>query len=248
MSAGSARLHELLCGARRVVALTGAGISAESGVPTFRSAGGLWESAAIEELATPEGFARDPARVWRWYDGRRRQIADCAPNAAHVALARYEREHPDFTLITQNVDGLHRAAGSARILTLHGDIFRVRCMREGTAREDRRVPLPEIPPRCACGALLRPDVVWFGELLPAEALDGALRASRRAEVFLSIGTSALVQPAASLPGEARSLGAYLVEINTEETALTPEADEVIRGPAASILPALLGGSGDGGDP
>ncbi len=240
MTAFTARLRELVARGGRVVALTGAGISAESGVPTFRGLGGLWENEAVEDLATPEGFARDPRKVWAWYDARRRQIASCAPNAGHRALARYEAAHPGFTLVTQNVDGLHRAAGSERVLALHGEIFRVRCAREGAVREDRRVPLPEIPPRCSCGALLRPDVVWFGEPLPEREMDQATRAARSADLFLAIGTSALVYPAAELPVIARRNGAYLVEINVEPTPLSPLADEVIEGPAARVLPELLG--------
>ena len=240
MAAISARLRDLLARGRRVAALTGAGISAESGVPTFRSLGGFWENESLEDLATPEGFARDPRRVWAWYDGRRRQIGACSPNAGHRALERFGRSRPDFRLITQNVDGLHAAAGSVGVILLHGDLFRVRCTREGTAREDRRVPLPEIPPRCDCGALLRPDVVWFGEVLPEGAMEAATEAARRSEVFLSIGTSAVVYPAAALPEVAKRNGAYLVEINVEETPLSPLADEVILGPAAEVLPDLLG--------
>jgi|SRR5262245_51775140 len=240
MAAISARLRDLLARGRRVAALTGAGISAESGVPTFRSQGGFWENESLLDLATPQGFDRDPGRVWAWYDGRRRQIKGCSPNAGHRALERFGRAHPEFRLITQNVDGLHHAAGSASVILLHGDLFRVRCMKEGTSREDRRVPLPEIPPRCGCGALLRPDVVWFGEALPEEAMRDATEAARRSEVFLSIGTSALVYPAAALPELAKQNGAYLVEINIEETPLSPVADEVILGPAAEVLPDLLG--------
>jgi NAD-dependent deacetylase len=240
VAAFTARLKELVARGGRVVALTGAGISAESGIPTFRGLGGLWEDEAVEELATPEGFARDPRKVWAWYDARRRQIATCAPNDGHRALARYEAAHPGFTLVTQNVDGLHRAAGSARVVALHGEIFRVRCAREGGAREDWRVPLPEIPPRCACGALLRPDVVWFGEPLPEREMEQATQAARSADLFLAIGTSALVYPAAGLPIIARRNGAYLVEINVEPTPLSPLADEVIEGPAARVLPELLG--------
>ena len=239
--AGAAReVGELFRSASSVLFITGAGISAESGVPTFRSQGGFWENESLLDLATPQGFARDPRRVWAWYDGRRRQISGCSPNAGHRALERFGRSHPEFRLITQNVDGLHHAAGSAGVILLHGDLFRVRCTKEGTSREDRRVPLPEIPPRCACGALLRPDVVWFGEALPEEAMREATEAARRSEVFLSIGTSAVVYPAAALPEVARQHGAYLVEINIEETPLSPLADEVILGPAADVLPDLLG--------
>jgi len=240
VAAITARLRDLLARGRRVAALTGAGISAESGIPTFRSPGGFWENASLQDLATPEGFARDPRRVWAWYDERRAQVSRCAPNAGHTALARFGRERADFALVTQNIDGLHARAGSEGVILLHGDLFRVRCTKEGDSSEDRRVPLPEIPPRCRCGALLRPDVVWFGERLPDHALREATRAAERAEVFLSIGTSALVYPAAALPEIARSHGAYLVEINVETTPLSALADEVVRGPAAEVLPDLLG--------
>jgi len=240
VAAISARLRDLLARGRRVAALTGAGISAESGVPTFRSPGGFWESASLQELATPEGFERDPRRVWTWYDERRVHVSRCAPNAGHLALAGFGRKRPDFRLVTQNVDGLHARAGSDGVILLHGDLFRVRCTKEGVSIEDRRVPLPEIPPRCRCGALLRPDVVWFGEPLPEQAARQAAEAAGQAEIFLSIGTSALVYPAAALPEIARSSGAYLVEINVEETPLSPLADEVLRGPAAEVLPDLLG--------
>ncbi len=240
MAAISARLRELLARGRRVATLTGAGISAESGVPTFRSLGGFWENESLEDLATPQGFERDPRRVWTWYDARRVQVSRCAPNAGHLALALFGRAHPDFRLITQNVDGLHAKAGSAGVILLHGDLFRVRCTKEGTSREDRHMPFPEIPPRCGCGALLRPDVVWFGEALPVESMQQATEAANGAAVFLSIGTSALVYPAAALPEIARRNGAYLVEINVEETPLSPLADEVVLGPAAEVLPDLLG--------
>ncbi len=240
MTTCSSRLRDLLARGRRVAALTGAGMSAESGVPTFRGQGGFWENRALQEMATPQGFARDPTAVWTWYDERRRQVGRCAPNEGHLALARYGRGHPDFRLITQNIDGLHAAAGSHDVIRLHGDLFRVRCTRDGTSREDRRVPLPVIPPLCECGALLRPDVVWFGETLPEDAIEAATESSTQAEVFLSIGTSALVYPAAGLPAIARRHGAYLVEINVEETPLSPLADEVIQARAAQVLPILLG--------
>lgn len=241
MTVISRRLKELVAERPPAAALTGAGISAESGVQTFRGQDGLWDEAAIEEVATPEGFARDPRKVWAWYDRRRRQIAGCAPNPGHLALARYETLNPRFTLVTQNVDGLHRAAGSRRLVTLHGDIFRVRCMKEGGSRVDLRVPLPEIPPRCGCGALLRPDVVWFGELLPLEALEQATAAAEKAALFLSVGTSSLVYPAAGLTEIAKRHGAYVVEINIEPTPLSGIADEVLIGPAARVLPDLFGG-------
>ena len=239
-TAFTSRLRDLVARGENVVALTGAGISAESGIATFRGQDGLWENQRLEDVATPAGFRRDPRRVWEWYEGRRAQVLKARPNAGHVALARYEERHPGFVLVTQNIDGLHRAAGSRRVVCLHGDLFRVRCEREGTSREDRRVPLPEIPPRCACGGLLRPDVVWFGEMLPEREMSEAAGAARRATLFLVIGTSALVYPAASLPEIARRHGAYVVEINIEPTPLTPLVDEVVEGPAATVLPSLLG--------
>ncbi len=219
-----------------VVVLTGAGVSAESGVPTFRGPEGLWRTFRPEDLATPEAFARDPVLVWEWYDWRRQRIANCRPNPAHRVLAEMEAALPDFTLITQNVDGLHQAAGSRRVLELHGNIWRVRCTRCGRVGEDRRVPLPEIPPRCACGGLLRPDVVWFGEPLPPAVLEEAWEAAARCRWMLVVGTSALVQPAASLPVVARRSGARLIEVNVSDTPLTPLADEVLRGPAGEVLP------------
>jgi len=214
-------------------------MSAESGVPIFRGKNGFWEKESVEDLATPAGFARDPARVWRWYDERRRQIATCAPNAGHRVLAEYEARHPDLTLVTQNIDGLHQSAGSRRVLELHGNIFRVRCARDGTVTEDLRVPLPEIPPRCHCGSLLRPDVVWFGESLSERLMDEATAAARAAALFLVIGTSSVVYPAAGLPAVAGAAGAWVVEINPEPTPLSDGMNEVLRGTAAVMLPALL---------
>lgn len=227
-----------LRGASRVLVLSGAGVSAESGVPTFRGPQGLWRQFRPEELATPEAFARDPQLVWEWYAWRREAIAGCLPNAAHAACVGLEARHAEFLLATQNVDGLHALAGSRRLVELHGSLWRVRCTRCDFVAEDRRTPLPALPPRCACGALLRPDVVWFGEALPAEAVEAAFHAARRAEVAFSIGTSALVYPAAALPELARAAGAFVVEINPEPTPLTPLAHAALRGPAAELLPRL----------
>ena len=239
----SSRVSQLLADGCRTVVLTGAGISAESGVPTFRGADGLWRGFRPEELATPEAFHQDPDRVWAWYAWRRERVGKCRANPAHQALARLEESGAPLALITQNVDGLHRAAGSRDPLELHGCIWMVRCTEEGTVSEDRRVPLPEIPPRCACGALLRPHIVWFGEALDAGVLERALSATREAELFLVVGTSGVVQPAALLPEMARSGGAHVVEINPEETPLTRVAHESLRGTAAGILPGLLGMDG-----
>ncbi len=221
-----------------LVVLTGAGVSAESGVPTFRGAGGLWQQFRAEDLATPQAFARDPSLVWQWYAWRRELIAKCEPNAAHRTLAEMERAFSRFLLVTQNVDGLHRRAGNRRMVELHGNIWRVRCVREGTVTEDCRVPLPEIPPRCECGALLRPDVVWFGETLPDDALQRAVEAAETCTVMLVVGTSATVHPAASLPWTAKSHGARVIVVNPEPTPLDDMADEVWPGPAGEVLPSL----------
>lgn len=239
MLQASERLAGLVARGRDVVVLTGAGMSAESGVATFRGAGGLWENEPIENVATPQAFVRDPLKVWRFYEARREQVAACAPNDGHRALAAYAGRHPGLTVVTQNVDGLHQAAGSRDVVELHGALFRVRCTREGGAREDRRVPFPVLPPRCDCGAMLRPDVVWFGEALPEAEFARADRAARRAALFLVIGTSALVYPAAGLPAVASAAGAWVVEINPEPTPISDQVDEILRGPAGVILPALL---------
>jgi NAD-dependent deacetylase len=232
--------QERLAQARRVAILTGAGVSAESGVPTFRGAEGLWRQFRAEDLATSEAFQRDPPLVWEWYDWRRQLVARCQPNSAHHAIAWLERRAPDFLLVTQNVDGLHQSAGSVRMVELHGNLWRVRCLAEGTVAESFDVPLRSLPPRCACGALLRPDVVWFGEPLPAEALQVACDAAESCDVFLVVGTSAVVQPAASLPMIARRRGAYVVEVNLGPTPLTSLAHESHHGKAGEILPRLLG--------
>ena len=220
-----------------VAALTGAGVSAESGVPTFRGESGLWRNFRPEQLATPQAFRRDPTLVWEWYNWRRELIGSCAPNAAHETLAEMERTLPGFTLITQNVDGLHRLAGSRNVLELHGNVWRVRCIGCNKMEQDRRAPLPEIPPRCPrCGELLRPDVVWFGESLPAEVLDAAWTAAAQCRLMLVAGTSAVVHPAASLPLVALQNGARLVEVNPAETPLSAHAHEILRDPAAKALP------------
>jgi NAD-dependent deacetylase len=233
------RIREWMESACSVAVLTGAGISAESGIPTFRGAAGLWRQYRPEDLATPEAFARDPKLVWEWYDWRRGLIAKAQPNAAHCALARLERRVSGFTLITQNVDGLHDRAGSRNILKVHGDIWTVRCSACGKERQDLRPSIPDLPLRCACGALERPGVVWFGEPLPAEVWQRAETAAREAALFLVIGTAAVVYPAAGLANLAKSAGAKVVEINVAETPLSPFVDASLRGPAAEILPQLL---------
>jgi NAD-dependent deacetylase len=233
------RLAELLAVAPRVVALTGAGISAESGVPTFRGADGLWRQYRAETLATPEAFERDPALVWQWYDWRRGLIAPVEPNPGHRVLAGWQDLFEDLAVITQNVDGLHQKAGSLNVVELHGNIWKVRCTRDHAVSENRLTPLPEIPPVCPdCGALLRPHIVWFGEALDASLLERAFALSAACQVMFVIGTSAVVQPAASLPLAAAEAGARVVEVNLEPTPLTSHADFFFPGKAGGILPIL----------
>jgi len=232
--------HGWLETASSVAVLTGAGISAESGVATFRGPGGLWKQFRPEDLATPEAFARDPRLVWEWYDWRRSRLAVLAPNAGHHALVELERRKSGFTLVTQNVDGLHDRAGSRRPLKIHGDIWNVRCTGCGLEVRDERAPLPELPPRCGCGGLLRPAVVWFGEPLPMREWREAERAASSAEVFLVVGTSAVVYPAAGLVWIAKSAGARVIEVNLEETGLSSEVDCSFRGRSGEILPELIG--------
>jgi NAD-dependent protein deacetylase/lipoamidase len=232
-------VREWLKEARSIAVLTGAGVSAESGVPTFRGDNGLWKQFRAEELATTGAFARDPKLVWEWYDWRRGMIAQAKPNPGHYALAALEARTPKFALITQNVDGLHELAGSRNVLRVHGSIWMVRCMGCGREQEDRRTPLPEIPPRCECGGLLRPGVVWFGEALPREIWQEAEAAARTADLFLVIGTSALVYPAAGLAQIAKSSGARVVEINIAESGISAGIDEFLRGPSGELLPQLI---------
>ena len=226
--------------ARSVAVLTGAGVSAESGVPTFRDAQtGLWAQFDPQKLATPDAFRRNPKLVWDWYAWRRKLVAKADPNASHRALAVLEGRVSDFALITQNVDGLHRRAGSRNVVELHGNIGRVKCSRENTIVEHWTEVGDEVP-RCAgCGALLRPDVVWFEETLPPDALQAAEDAARRCQILLVVGTSAEVYPAAALPAYAKSAGATIVEINPNPTPLSDAADYVLRAPAGAVLPALV---------
>jgi NAD-dependent deacetylase len=239
--------------ATAALALTGAGISAESGIPTFRAPGtGLWSQYRITDFATPGAWQRNPKLVWGWYTHRRRIARAAQPNPGHRALATLEAYYPDFTLVTQNVDGLHTRAGSTSVAELHGNIHRFRCTAENirvgwTDPEDddpaamerlERGEGPEVPTCPRCGALLRPDVVWFEEPLPDEPYQIAAMAAAHTDVCFVVGTSALVYPAASLPLLARRAGALVVEVNPEPTDLTPHADLSLHGPAGVILPAL----------
>ena len=240
------RARRLLSEAEHVVVLTGAGVSAESGVPTFRGPGGLWKEYRAEDLATPDAFARDPRLVWEWYGWRRRVVRQCMPNAAHVALAATASDRDGFRIVTQNVDGLHSAAAAspeARPLELHGSLFRTRCTRCGERRDDRAdvdAGSVETLPRCrACGALARPDVVWFGEALDPDVLGEAVELASNAGVCLVVGTSALVHPAAGLADLTRRAGGDVIEINVADTPLTGSATLALRGPAAAIVPEIL---------
>jgi len=237
MQLGLDQLRRRVAAARRITVVTGAGVSAASGVPTFRGAGGLWRNRQAQQLATPEAFAQDPQLVWEWYAWRRQVIAGCEPNPAHHVIARWS-ERLGFTLITQNVDGLHERAGTKNVIRYHGSIWTMKCAAEcGTQDwEDRSVPLDPLPPACpACGALARPGVVWFGEAIPARALRAA-DAATACDLFLSIGTSSVVYPAAGLVAHARARGAFTIEINPETTGAG--VDLSIAMPAESALPLI----------
>lgn len=234
------RAAALLRSARHLCVLTGAGISAESGIPTFRDAQeGLWAQYSPLDLATPEGFERDPELVWRWYEWRRAMVRAAQPNPGHVALAHLAGLVPRLTLVTQNVDGLHQRAGSQRVIEYHGNILRDRCTVEQTIAERAEDSRHAALPRCAaCGGLLRPDVVWFGEMIPRQALLDAEAAASACDLFLSIGTSSLVYPAAGLAEAALRRDVPVIEINPNPTDLTPQASVVLAGPAGRVLPAL----------
>jgi NAD-dependent deacetylase len=230
---------ETLCRSRSAVVLTGAGVSAESGLPTFRGPQGWWRKMDPTRLATPEAFARDPALVWQWYEHRRTGALSTQPGAAHLAVATLQKRVPCFTLITQNVDGLHHRAGSSDVVELHGNLTRSRCVGGcGVVELDPR-PLTSIPPTCTCGRLLRPDVVWFGESLPTDALRRALDAVSQCDFMLVVGTSATVYPAANLPLQALRHGAYVMEVNPEPTPLTPLVQLSVHAPASKVLPVLV---------
>ncbi|MDI6767726.1 MAG: NAD-dependent deacylase [Bacteroidota bacterium] len=225
--------------AQNVAVLTGAGISAESGVPTFRGEGGLWKKFRPEELANFDAFIKNPDLVWEWYHYRRQIISKIQPNPGHYALVEMERRHKNFVVITQNVDNLHQRAGSKLVYELHGNIERNYCIDCTKDFSNQEINETKNILRCNCGGLVRPGVVWFGESLPMEQWNASVQAAETAEIFFSIGTSAIVYPAASLPIIAKRAGAYVVEINLERTELSYDADEVILGKSGEIIPKLV---------
>lgn len=231
-------VNKRIAEAGSITVLSGAGISAESGVPTFRGADGLWKNHKAEELATPEAFQRDPLLVWSWYQWRRKLLSTKKPNPAHTALVTLESAVEHFTLITQNVDGLHQSAGSRTVITLHGNIWKVRCTHCDRVFKDTSLNLPPLPLCHVCEHLLRPHIVWFGEAIDPEKLRLAIDACHSCEVMLVIGTSSVVQPAASFAPLAREAGALVVEINPNP-ALHSHADVSLAGPAAEIVPLLI---------
>jgi NAD-dependent deacetylase len=232
-------LLDRLANARSVVAFSGAGMSAESGVPTFRSNDGLWSRFRPEELANVDAFLANPQMVWAWYQSRREVILNCAPNPGHRALVELEELVPAVSVITQNIDGLHAEAGSSEVIELHGNIRQNYCQRCRRRYDDEALlEITEVQ-ACECGGMIRPDIVWFGEMLPEESVKLAAKRTEEASVFLSIGTSGLVYPAAGFPQMAREYGAYVVEINPEETPLTSVCHEAIREPSGVALPRIV---------
>lgn len=230
---------QILANARSLVVSTGAGMSKESGIPTFRDApNALWANYDPMQLASPEGFRTDPALVWRWYEDRRAMIAKAKPNPGHIAIAKLEPQFGRFTLVTQNIDNLHRKAGSSDPVEIHGNIFRYKCF-DNHHVADTLADDVHVPPRCHCGSLMRPDVVWFGEMLPAAAVDRAYGALGMCDVIVVIGTSGQVVPAAGFPRVAREAGAAVIEINPETTPNTNIADVFLQGPAGEILPQVV---------
>jgi NAD-dependent deacetylase len=236
------RAADVLREARRVCVLTGAGVSAESGVPTFRASDGLWEGHRIEDVASPFGWERNPRLVWDFYNARRANVAKVKPNPGHHALVKLEERWGNrFTLVTQNVDGLHLVAGSKNVLEIHGSLYRTRCTACREVHDQGLAPLPELP-ECHCGALLRPDIVWFHEMLPTNVWEAAQEAAAECDVLLVVGTSAVVHPAASLipiAQQTRSPGATVIEVNLTETEASRLADVGLYGPSGQVLPKLV---------
>ena len=244
-------MRERLRAARGVFVLTGAGVSAESGVPTFRGGGdaAVWKGMPFYEISSAGMVERDLPEVWAWFDHRLGALKDLRPNPAHAALARWQDKFTGFALATQNIDGLHHAAGSREVLELHGNVWTARCLRCGSRSDLRELEAGVRPPACCdCGGAMRPDVVLFGEMLPAGVFERAAEAAHSADVCFVVGTSALVYPAAALPEVARRAGAFLVEVNPEETPLTEYCDASLRGPAGELLPLLDAGTRPAGEP
>ncbi len=236
------KIAEKIRSAKKLTVLTGAGISKASGIPTFRGKDGLWSKYSPSELATYQAFTKNPKLVWQWYNYRRKIIKPAKPNAAHYAISELERIFKDnFTLITQNIDSLHRQAGNKNILELHGNIFETKCLIcDRIYFDDTIYKDDELPPKCKfCGGKVRPNVVWFGENLDRDILDQAMAASAQCDVFLCIGTSGIVQPAASLPKIASDIKAFVIEINVEYSGVSIYADEVIIGKAEEVLPKIV---------
>jgi NAD-dependent deacetylase len=228
-----------IAGAKNIAVMTGAGVSRESGIHTFREKGGIWETVDVEKMASLPGFLSDPEKVWAWYMDRHKSVMEAKPNPGHFALAKLEEKAPSFTLITQNIDGLHQDAGSVNVLELHGSIRRTKCLDEGTIFNSWPEPGEKLPPKCQCGALLRPDVVWFGEALPQDVLRDSFVKARECDVMIVVGTSAVVQPAGLLPLEARQGGALVLEINPESTAISEFVNVSLFEQSGSVLPRLI---------
>jgi len=222
-----------------LLVITGAGISAESGIPTFRGSDGLWKNYRAEELATPWAFERDPDTVWRWYDWRRGIIGNAQPNGGHLAIKKLEDLFENFFLVTQNVDGLHARTGIRNMVEIHGNLWRARCTKDRKTSMLMDVPLTSIPPRCECGEILRPDVVWFGESIPSSYLEKAYDVIDRCDTLLVVGTSGAVYPVASFPENAKMKGSFVIEVNIEPTPISQIADVSLFGKSGDILPEIV---------
>ncbi len=233
------KAREIIDGSDRITVLTGAGISAESGIPTFRGTDGTWNEVNPETVATPQAFKNDPVHVWKWYDQRREIIDKARPNQGHFALSEIERTKEKFTLITQNIDGLHQVAGSQNIIEIHGNIWEIKCEKCGLVIKNYETPLTELPPICRkCEGIMRPNVVWFGEIIPMEVIDSALFAIEQSALIIIIGTSGIVEPAASMGLMAKQSGKKVIEINLEKTFNTGICDISIQAKAGEVLPLL----------
>ena len=225
--------------AKHIVVVTGAGVSAESGIPTFRGPEGLWKHYRAEELATPQAFEKNPELVWEWYCWRRGIISKAKPNPGHIAIAELEKRYDDFLLITQNVDGLHRASGSHKLVEIHGCIWQTRCVKCNAIEQDNELDYRNIGPCIRCGGRKRPNVVWFGEPIPPMSLNSAFSAAESCDLMIVAGTSGIVQPVASLPFMAKKAGAYIIEINVDTTPISAVADIFLKGKSGEVLPGLI---------